>query len=109
MMAMYSTVRALRPQEGVENEQGDERSFECGVRPHMRYMRRRLSLGHGLTLWRGTYRESVMSLAAALVTWSQRDTQSSWRFSDAKQLQSLNVELVVWEVVFDRWLRGGLG
>jgi hypothetical protein len=36
MTVMCATVRALGPQDGVENQKGDERSFDCDVRPHSR-------------------------------------------------------------------------
>lgn len=31
---VYSTVRALGPQEGVDNQESDEREFDRDVRPH---------------------------------------------------------------------------
>jgi hypothetical protein len=36
MSVMYSTVRALRRQEGIENQQGDKSCFDDDVRPHLR-------------------------------------------------------------------------
>jgi hypothetical protein len=45
MSVMHSTVRALGPQDGVDNQQGDERCFDGDVRPHLRL---ELSMGHEL-------------------------------------------------------------
>jgi len=84
---VYSTVRALRPQESVENQNGDERDFDRDVRPHSRLRLVGLPVGAVATRWR-----RALAITYSVGTLLCHPTHPSARHVNFSQLESRDGE-----------------